>query len=204
MPSIVIVLARMGHEVETYPKPVEELKGNGEHGQQLGIYLRKKKVDFVLSNLFVKEVAKVTNQLEVKYAVWCVDSPAYSTWVPESEYDNCYLFYFDYSEYEKKRQGGCGNVYHMPLAADIAWSEQLVITDEEIKKYGCDMSFVGGLYTRNKYGQMIELLPMELQEALTDIIEKSAFVWDGQDRLHMPSELVRKIKQKCPEIFKYP
>lgn len=204
VPGTVFALVRMGHEIEIYHKSSEELEDDEETGRQLGFYLQSRKPDFVLSNVFTKEVARTTCRLEIKYAVWSVDSPAYSTWVPEAGFDNCYLFYFDYKECELKRQSGCSNVYHLPLAADIVWSNQLVITDEEIKKYGCDMSFVGGLYTQNRYDQMIELLSPKLQSALSDIMEESAFVWDGQDRLHMPPDLVRMIKQEHSELFDYP
>lgn len=204
VPWVMFSLHRMGHEVEMYSKPGSELEDNEEQGQLLEDYLKKERVDFVLSTGFTRTIAGITNRLEIKYAVWCMDSPAYTTWVQETEYDNCFLFYFDYRECEQKRLSGCSNVYHLPLASDIVWNGQLVVTDEEIKKYGCNMSFVGGLYTHNKYGQMAELLSAKLQDALTDIIERSSFVWDGQDRLQMPPELVQTIRQEHPEIFDYP
>ena len=203
MPGVIFALDRMGHEVWMYPKTMEELEGNAELEEQLEIYLKNTKVDFIFSNVFTREVARVTNRLALKYAVWCMDSPAYPAWVPEAEYDNCYLFYFDYREYELKKISGQSNVHHLPLAADIVWGGQMVITDEEIKKYGCDMSFVGGMYSDNLYNKMLSIFPADMQEAFTELIEKSAFVWDGEDRLHMPPELVREVRQKCPRIF-YP
>ncbi|MCH5262952.1 MAG: glycosyltransferase [Lachnospiraceae bacterium] len=203
IPAIIFALDRMGYEVEMYPKPIEELKGNEEQERQLEIFIKSAKVDFVLSNVFSREAARVTNQLELKYAVWCMDSPSFPAWVPEAEYDNCYLFYFDYREYELKKQSGLKNVYHLPLATDIVWSGQLVITDEETQKYSCNMSFVGGLYSDNPYDRMFSIFPADMQEAFIELIEKSAFVWDGQDRLHMPAELVQAVRQKCPQIF-YP
>ena len=204
VPWVVFSLDRMGHEVEMYPKPDSELENNEEQGQLLEDYLKKKKIDFVLSTGLTRAIARITNRLEIKYAVWCMDSPTYNTWVAESEYDNCYLFYFDYREYEQKKLSGCSNVYHLPLASDIVWNGQLVVTDEEIKKYGCNMSFVGGLYTHNKYDRMAELLSEEHQEALTSLMERSAFIWDGQERMRMPSELVQEIRREHPEIFSYP
>ena len=203
IPAIIFALDRMGHEVELYSKPMEELEGNAELEGQLETDLKNAKVDFVLSNVFTREVARVTNRLELKYAVWCMDSPSFPAWVPEAEYDNCYLFYFDYREYELKKQSGLKNAYHLPLATDIVWSGQLVITDDDIKKYGCDMSFVGAMYTDNLYDRMLSVFPADMQESFTELIEQSAFVWDGRDRLRMPSELVQTVRQKCPQIF-YP
>lgn len=203
MPGIILTLGRMGHEVEMYSEPTEELEGNEELEEQLKIFLKKNKFDFVLSNVFSREVARVTNALELKYAVWCMDSPSFPAWVPEAEYDNCYLFYFDYREYELKKRSGQSNAYHLPLAADAVWSGQMVITDEEIEKYGCNMSFVGGMYTNSLYDRALGLFSADIQDAFTELIEKGAFVWDGQDRLHMPPELVQEIRQKYPQIF-YP
>lgn len=203
MPGVILALDRMGHQVELYAKSMEEMEGNEELEAQLEIYLKRIQVDFVMSNVFTREVARVTNRLGIKYAIWCMDSPSYPAWVPEAEYDNCYVFYFDYREYELKKQSGLNNVYHMPLAADIAWSGQLVITDEEIKKYGCNISFVGGMYTNSLYDRALGLFPADMQDAFSEIIEQSAFVWDGQDRLHIPPELVQEVRQKCPQVF-YP
>lgn len=201
IPSIIFALDRMGHEVACYPKPMEDVEGDEEQEKKLESFLKKYKVDFVLSNIFTSAVARITNRLGMKYAIWCMDSPTYSTWVPDSRLDNCYLFYFDYKECQLQKQNGHSNVYHLPLAADIAWGEELVITDEEIKKYRCDMSFVGGLYTQNIYDKCIERFSVGAQNAFSDILEGSAFLWDGQDRLHLSSELVHTVHQVCPEIF---
>lgn len=201
MAGFIFALSRMGHEVGMYPKPIEELVGDEEQEQQLESFLKKAKVNFVLSNVFSKEVARATNRLNMKYAVWCMDSPAYPAWVSEADYDNCYLFYFDYREYELKKKGGQCNAYHLPLAVDVVTSGQLVITDEEIKKYGCDMSFVGGLYTKNLYDNVIEKFPVELQNAFTEVIEQSAFIWDGQNRRRISPELAGETLKLCPDVF---
>ena len=76
-------------------------------------------------------------------------------------------------------------LYYLPLAADVAWTESLVITDEEIRKYGCDMSFVGSLYSNNIYDRYSERFSDEAGQIFSEIMERSAFQWDGQDRLGM-------------------
>ena len=201
MPGPLFAFERLGHEVALYRKSIEELKVNEENEKALETYLEKNKVDFVFSNVFGRLVAKVTNRLNMKYAVWCMDSPAFVAYMPEAAFDNCYLFYFDYREYELRKQEGFSNAYHLPLAADIVRSGGLTITDEEIKKYGCDMSFVGILYTQNTYDQILEWFPADMQDIFTDMMEKSAFIWDGQDRLYMQPELVSAVRSICPKIF---
>lgn len=202
MPGFMFALTRLGHEVGMYPKPIEDIEDNEEQEQRLETFVKKAKVDFVLSNVFSGAVARVTNRLGMKYAVWCMDSPSYPAWVPEADYDNCYLFYFDYREYELKKQSGQHNAYHLPLAADTVTGGQMVITDEEIEKYGCAMSFVGSLYTENLYDQVLDQFSADMQDALTELIENSAFMWDGQERLHMPPELVQTVRREAPHIFR--
>ena len=202
--GIVFALDKMGYEVACYPKSAEEVESSEEEQQALEIFLKKQRVTFVLSNLFGESVAGMTNRIDMKYAVWCMDSPAFQAWTPAAALDNCYVFYFDYREYELKKQSGLKNVYHLPLAADIIWSDQLAVTDEEIRKYRCDMSFIGSLYTQNLYDKTIEQFPADMQESFTELIENSAFVWDGQDRLHMPQELVRAARKLCPGMFDEP
>lgn len=203
-PSILLALGRMGHQAAYYPKPIEELGEDEEEERAIEDFLKKYKVDFVLSNFFTSVIARVTNRLGMKYAVWCMDSPTYSTWISETALDNCYLFYFDYREYELKKQSGHPNTYHMPLAADVVWGENLVITDEELKKYGCKMSFVGNLYTVNLYDRALDRFSEDMQDAFTEIIENSAFIWDGQERLHIPPNMVQAVRSTCPEIFGHP
>lgn len=204
MPGIMFALTRMGHQVEMYEKPMEEIEDNAEEEEALEKYLKKKRPDFILSNVFVKEAARSARRLAIKYAAWCMDSPSYPAWVPEADYDNCYIFYFDHREYELKKKMGQSNAYHLPLATDMAWSGQLVVTDEEIRKYGCDMSFVGSIYTNNRYDRAAESLSMPVRDGITDVMEQAAFVWDGQDRLHISEELLEAVRADCPSIFQFP
>ena len=201
MPGIMFALDKMGHDIMVYPESMEELNDNEELEEQFALLLKDENIDFVLTIVFSVGVARITNTLGIKYVTWCVDSPSFHAWVPEAGYDNCYVFYFDHREYELRKKSGQNNVYHLPLAADLIWNGQLVITDEDIKTYGCNMSFVGGMYTENLYNHFIDLFSQDIQDSFSDIIEKSALVWDGQDRLNIPPELVSAVRQKYPQIF---
>ena len=202
--GVLFALDRLDHQIGLYPKPMEDVDINEEEQKALEEFIKKYKIDFVMSNMFSVPVAGITNRLGMKFVVWNMDSPAYSTWVPESAYDNCCLFYFDYREYELRRRSGYNNVYHLPLAADVVKGEQLVITDEEIRKYGCDMSFVGGLYTQNIYDEKIERFSPKQQDDFIEIIEKNALVWDSQKQPYIPPELVQTVRETCPEVFGMP
>lgn len=202
--SVVFALDKMGYEVACYSKTLEDVESSEEERKTFETFIKEQKVIFVMSHIFGSSIAKITNRLTVKYAVWCMDSPDYLAWTSETALDNCYMFYFDHREYELKKKLGFTNVYYMPLAADVIWSGRLTITDEEIKKYSCDISFVGGLYTRNVYDDILERFPVDMQETFTELMEQSAFMWDGQDRLHMSPELALAVRKLCPDVFDSP
>ena len=205
--SIMCALDRMGHETGMYPISMEMIGSIEEEEKRLKIFLMNNKVDFIISNLFSSVIAQLTWELEIKYAVYGMDSPMYETYLPViPRYDNCYLFFFDKREYQMAKQKEYTNVYYLPLAADVAWTENLVITDEEIKKYGCDMSFVGSLYSNNIYDRYSERFSEEVCQLFSEMMERSAFQWDGQDRLGMflTPELAGHIKKVCPEVYTKP
>lgn len=208
--SIMCTLARMGHEVGQYPAEAETIgaDGRGERSEkQFMAFLESGRIDFVISNVFVLGIARTTFELGIKYAVYGMDSPMYETYLPVfPRYDNCYLFFFDKREWQMAKRQGYTNVYYLPLAADTAWTGNLVITEEEIRKYSCDMSFVGSLYSDNLYDQYIERFPGEVQQIFTEMMEKSAFWWDGQDRLGalLTLELAAFVRSRCPELYTRP
>ena len=205
-PHIIFALLRMGYSAALYPVRIEDLQDNEEKKEALRRFLAKNKIDLVLSNVFAPFIAQMTYELEIKNAVWCMDSPAFPTYTKEAGYENCYLFYFDRKEYEQRKAEGRSNVYHQPLAGDVEWGGRLVITDEELRKFSCDMSFVGGMYTRNVYDNTIQEYSAQYQEAFSQLIEQAAFLWDGggQDRLKVPAELVNEVWRTCPGVFDKP
>lgn len=202
--NIAFALDRMGHEVGMYPTPSEVIGGDEEEEKRLKVFLKENHVDFVISNVYAPVIAQITYELEIKYAIYGMDSPMYDIYISVfPHYDNCYFFYFDRREYQMALHKGYSNIYYLPLAGDVAWAENLVITDEEIKKYSCDMSFVGSLYTDNFYDRYIGNLPYEAQMACSEIMEKSAFLWDGLDRISefLTPELLQSIKNIFPNSY---
>lgn len=199
-------LLEMGHNVALYPYAAENINTE-EVAVNLKELLKNGGVDFILSNVFTPAVGAISHELEIKYAVYGMDSPMYETYLPVyPRYDNCYIFYFDKKEYKMALNMGYTNVYYLPLAADMSCAQNLVITDEEIRKYGCDMSFVGALYSNNLYDKYIERFPSSTQNFLTEAMEQSAFIWDGQDRLSafLTPQMTQHIHQICPEIYDAP
>lgn len=200
-------LKRLQCTVEVYPKHIEMIGKNEECAHALLNHLKKTSPDLVISNLFDGVLATVTHILQIKYAIYCMDSPMFDIYRwEEARFDNVFFFFFDKREYQRLKAEGYSNVYHMPLAADVPTIDQVKITKEETLKYKCDISFVGSMYSRNTYDQYVETLPPQLKEVLSFILEQSALQWDGIDRV-MPlltPELVQLLRSMVPTIRNHP
>lgn len=198
-------LHAMGHELAFYPQPMEKIGEKEEYEKCFGDFLSKNQIDFVLTHVFEGAIARQTEKYEVKYAIYGMDSPMYSTWQKDVFLaEHCYLFYFDAKEYQMVKALGCKNAYYLPLAADFLQASSLVVTDEEIDKYKCDVSFVGSLYSKNLYDDYVQDLPARFQELFAAIMERCAFIWDGCNRIEpfMTQEIIEVIKRICPTTVK--
>ena len=58
---------------------------------------------------------------------------------------NNYIFVFDKAQYERMKKRGLQHLYHLPLAANVSRASTIAVEEEDVKKYSCDISFIGGL-----------------------------------------------------------
>lgn len=201
-------LKRLKCTVAAYPEPIEEIGKSEKSAHELLDYLKKTGPDLVISNLFEGVLATVTHILQIKYAVYGMDSPMFDIyrWEEEARFENIFLFLFDKREYMRLKAGGYTNVYYMPLAADVPTIDKIKLTKEEAEKYKCDISFVGSMYSRNTYDQYVETFPPQLKEVLAFILEQGALRWDGNDRVIplLTPELVDLLRAVVPTIESHP
>ena len=148
--DVFVVLQEMGHEVLKIPfggvnVPEEELK------EALGIKLKEKGGDCLFSFNYFPNASNCCKELGIKYVAWVYDSPhihAYSYTV----LNPCnYIFLFDYAMYEELHSAGIQTVYYMPLAINEKRLASLHNSEGQQRKYACDISFVGSLYSESKH-----------------------------------------------------
>lgn len=203
---IAYALDRIGHEVAIYPQPIEKVLDKNDYMQNFCTFLQNSALDFVISNIFNPCLAQMTHDLNLKYVVYGMDSPMFTIYryEKESRYNNCYLFLLDRMECERLKMHGYTNVYHMPLGSDDYTAGNISISDEEINKYQCDISFVGSLYSDNIFDQNIEKFPRAVQDIFSVILERSALWWDGIDRLspQLVPEVIGEIKKVFSNVEK--
>ncbi len=144
------VLRDLGHSVTKIP-----FKGYGMSEEEIVAELdaRRKQshCDFLFSFNYFPKVSKYCEKNHLKYVSWAYDSPhihVYSYTV----LNQCnYIFLFDYALYEELRNGGIKTVYYMPLAVNDKRLSALGNGSDKKKKYSCDISFVGSMYSEPKH-----------------------------------------------------
>lgn len=129
-------------------------------------YYGKRKIGKVFSCLFIPAVAIFCHERNIPYISWVYDSPQQAVYTPEVLFNTNYLFIFDRCFAERIRNLGCKNVYHQPCATNLDRTDALGINNEDVAKFGHDISFVGLLY----YEDMI--VGNENRENIKETLEK--------------------------------
>ena len=113
--------------------------------------IRAEKPDIMFSFNYFPIVSEVCNGEGIRYVAWVYDSPylnLYSYTVPNP----CNaIFVFDYAVFEELRNGGVNTVFYLPMAVNSKRLRLLTCTEDVKRKYSCDVSFVGSLYTEQKH-----------------------------------------------------
>ena len=84
----------------------------------------------------------------------------------QSVFNQCnYLFIFDKVNYYEFKAMGLKHVYYMPLAVDAVRIDNIIngASDSNLHFFDSDISFVGGLYSKNSYDDIADNLPEYLR-----------------------------------------
>ena len=115
------------------------------------IELRKKSCEFLFSFNYFPVVSDCCKELGIKYVSWVYDNP-YINVYSYTVLNSCnYIFLFDYSMYQELKSIGISTVYYLPMAINEKRLCRIKNSLEAVKKYSCDVSFVGSLYTESKH-----------------------------------------------------
>lgn len=136
-------------EVIRYPYEYEEsrVRNDPVFEQEFIAALKEHSPDFVFSFNFLPVVSKVCNQAGVIYVSWIYDNPEIFLYSYQVINKCNIVLMFDSKQYEIFKSGRIDTVEYMPLAASVRRLDRLVPDDDQKKKFGTDISFVGSLYT---------------------------------------------------------
>ena len=143
---------RRGYEVEQHRiSRKENTDSNHIIEQKLIKMMSENNYDFVFSWIYLPVVAIACNVCKTPYAAWIYDSPLRALWhcTVVSPYN--YIFIFDKADYMELKKKGINTVYYLPLAANVERYDSYQMDDETEEAYQAPVSFIGSIYTENKF-----------------------------------------------------
>lgn len=146
-PGIMWTLRYLGHELVFTERNVENPDADREYSRMVEEQIEKEHADMVFSVNFVPVVSRACRKCHVPYFCWIIDSPVIHLYSDTLRYECNYVFVFDYTLYAEFRDRNPGHIFYLPLGADMELFDGIQITPEDRERYGCDISFVGSLYT---------------------------------------------------------
>ena len=135
------------------------------------------KYQFAFTQDFSVNVAIACHDMQIPYISWIYDSPQVSLYTDCALYDTNYVFAFDKAQVKRLKKYGIEHIYHLPLAANIAYSSGIIVSDDDIRKYRSDISFIGQLYRRDYMDVFLNSLPENARNELLLRAEEKALKW---------------------------
>lgn len=173
--DIIWGLLGLGIEVELFSRKVTMDEVKDEEVEALKKVLAN--YSLVITQNFLPAVAVACNDVRKPYASWIYDSPQHHLYKKEAFFDCNFIFHFDKKQVERLKNTGLKNVFHLPLAANVAKASRVSISDEDIRKLSCDISFIGSLYKRTTYDELITVVPEAVKKELVECLGKFSFDW---------------------------
>lgn len=140
--------------------------------------LHSNNYDFIISYLFIPDVSDICANYNIPYISWTYDSPLISLFTSSIFHNTNYTFIFDKLQCKRLEALGVPHIFHMPLAVNLERTGCLNITKEDENNYSHDISFIGSLYEKNTYNELIHVFPEELQLKLKLYLMKNMCRWD--------------------------
>lgn len=137
-------------------KDIDEMLLNGADAKE-------GKDPIIITQDFCAVAAEAAHMRNIIYVCWPYDCPQSALYRKEALYDTNRIFFFDKSEIERLKGKGIEKIYYEPLAGNVTRTDSLTLTEADMKKYLCDISFVGGLYT----GKESEILKRSSEKRLS-------------------------------------
>lgn len=174
-------LLELDEHVENYHKIITLKEYSEEEKRELSSYLKSNCFEAAITHNFSETVSEACRENEVKYISWVFDSPVWNLYNRYAYNDCNYIFVFDKKQYFHLQSKNFPHLFYMPLAANVSRASGLCISEEEEKKYSCDISFVGRLYQDNEYNRDSTKLPDMIREYFNYLIVYNSLKWDKEN-----------------------
>ena len=174
-------LLLLGREAEIIDTHILRESCSVEDADALAASLKEKMIDVAVSFNFSPALSDACMKLGIPYIGWSFDAPLQTLYEQQVKNDCNYLFTFDKVQLEQIKKSGGKNVYYMPLSSNTYRNRSLEITGADKVRFGCDVSFIGSLYTVSSYDDAIKLVSEEVALEMERVCKEVFGRW-GQER----------------------
>ena len=177
-------LVKEGHQIVTVERPCTNYISDMELAWELIQTIQKKQVQGIISYNYFPIISSVCETTHILYFAWIYDCPHYTLFAHQAKLSCNRIYTFDKDMCDRLRFYGVSNIWHLPLAAHVdAFTKVIADSSEKAKKkYQCDISFVGSMYT-GKYDyyddnlQARAQLSQEEKDILEEYIDSGIFTY---------------------------
>ncbi|MGN0350680.1 MAG: glycosyltransferase [Roseburia sp.] len=206
--DLVESLLRMGYGVVRCHMPISDYEEDSRFTANLERVFIEQECDIFFSFDFFPLIAKSAEKLKRVYISWVYDAPHSTVFSPAAKSEFVKVFLFDRVQYHTVRERKPEGCFHMPLAVNAVRLEQQLGTLEAEQFYQHDISFVGGMYEKNKYRQ-IQYLPEYLRGYVEAMIRAQQKVYgynfiEELLREGLEAELKKYVKMEMDESYEIP
>lgn len=199
--GIIHALCKLKVDYEIYGKRLLDIFTNEKEAEEIVSYSREHSITHIMSIHLIDTLAVAAQRAEIQYIALIWDAPYHKLFSKFGKMENCWYSVFDKVDAEKFTNYHVPHILYQPLAVDY---EQMKEWNRDcngvFRSYEHEVCFVGRLYDDNFYDEFCMQLPQELQNYFVDVFEKTAFRWDGINRVNgtVSNELVAYIRKVTP------
>ncbi len=172
-------LRRIGCDVVTMSRAFESVDYDQGYLRELATLIQENRdASCVFTVNFQPIIARVCKVFKLSYLSWTVDCPSFQLYSDTVAYPTNRIFLLDRMQYEKFVPVNPDCIFHLPLGCDLPTWDNIHVTQEEHKKYDCDISFVGSLYSEKcRYNEIEKDLPDYLRGYVDGLINAQLNVY---------------------------
>lgn len=142
-------LIKLGFEVIWFRKECRHYTRDMELAMEMIPFIHANGVEAVISFNYFPILSMICNTCQIPYYSWVYDCPHFTLYAKQVTLPCNHIGIFDREMVRQLEEYGVKTVSHVPLPVDTAYFARMIAqtSKEEKKKYCCDISFVGSLYT---------------------------------------------------------
>ena len=178
--DIIDELKKQGHSMDVLAFPVKNHIQDSAFEKKLAEYLETGSYNAVFSVNYFTVISNTCHKYGIPYISWTCDAPLAGMRNPSVYNPENTIYVFDYKEYEYFKDAG--TVKYLPLAGAPDRISRLLTENglcRDSRKYSYDISFVGNLYDKNRYDEMVNALPPYLCGYMDATVEAQLNVSGG-------------------------